>query len=355
MAQGITIDSGSPLIGSPVIYKATASNLSTRPNLTFHRVILEVTVTTTDVGAVTRTYQFSQPVQSESNTSFVYVDISSALRAYLDVWEYSYQTTGTTVYPVLKVQVKAWDEFMSNGILVPNYEPFQEGGQNSWTARYFILGAFTDRERITGNKSKGVATLTRKPQTGEIVPHSGIYVAPPAYAFDVNTWWDGNTIPTAPTTTVTNLSDKTPDTAFTLNGRSIYVDEQKQPFTAFQFVNGYGVIESAFAITLPEETITKEVKEYVVSVPMQFNKVNRNVAVKSSSRHTYKMSSGFVTEAWQRWWQEEFLNTSEAWMLVGTDWLPCSIIPSEDTEGINRAEANMPEVLFTVKLNIEGI
>lgn len=355
MALGITLDSGSALIGSPVIYRVLASNLSNKPNLTFHRVIVEVSVDCTAIGMAQKTYQFSVPVQQESNSTNVYVDISSALRAYLDIWEYDYQTVGTYGYPVLTVKVKAWDEFMSDGILTKNYQPYQEGGSQTWTTRYYLLGAFTDRERIVSGKTKGVTTLTRKPQTGEVVPNTGVYIAPPAYTFAENVWFEGNTAPTAPTTLVTNLANKTPGQAFTLNGRSIYVDDQGQPFTAFQFVNGYGVLESAFAITLPEETVVKSVKEYVVNVPMQFNKINRNIAVKSTSRHTYKMSSGFVTETWQRWWQEEFLNTSQAWMLIGSDWIPCSIIPEEETEGINRAEENMPEVKFTVKLNIDGI
>lgn len=354
MALGITLDSGSPLIGSPVFYKVTASDLRNKPNLTFHRVIVEVSVSYSAGGMAEKKYPLSKPVPSESSSTYVYVDISSALRAYLDIWEYEHQTSGTTTYPVLTVKVKAWDEFMSNGILTTNYEPYQEGGQ-TWLTRYYLMGAFTDRERITSNKTRGVSTLTRKPVSGEVVPHAGIYVAPPAYSFTENAWFTGGTAPAAPTTVVTNLASQTAGRAFTLNGRSIYVDGQGQHYTAFQFVNGYGVLESAFALTLPEEGVTKEVKEYVVTVPMQFNKVNRNVVQKPVSRHTFKMSSGFVTEAWHRWWQEEFLNTPQAWMLVDSDWLPCSIIPSEDTAGINRTEDNMPEVQFTVKLNINGI
>ena len=67
------------------------------------------------------------------------------------------------------------------------------------------------------------------------------------------------------------------------------------------------------------------------------------------------MSSGNVTEEWQHWWQEEFLNARQAWMLIGTNWIPCSIIPEDETDGIDLTEDKMPEVLFTAKLNIEGI
>lgn len=353
MALGIALDSGSPLIGSPVFYKVQASDLSVgHPLLTFHRVILEVTVSCQ--GMPTETHPFSESVQTESDSSYVYIDISSALRTYLDGWEHSHQTSGTVTYPVLSVKVKAYDEFMSNGILTTNYQPYQEGG-NDWLTRYFIMGAFTDRERISGGKGRGVATLTRKPATGEVVPNTGVYVAPPAYAFTEEAFFEGGTAPAAPTTVVTDLSQQTAGQAFTLNGRSVYVDNQGLPFTHLQFVNGYGVVESAFAVTLPSESVTKSVKEYVVSAPMQFNKVNHNVARKTASRHTYKMSSGFVTPAWQKWWQEEFLNTSQAWVLMDGDWLPCSIIPDEDTSGIDRTDDKLPEVLFTLKLDIEGL
>jgi len=352
MALGITLDSGSPLIGSPVIYKVQASDLSVgHPNLTFHRVIVEITVDCD--GFSTQTYLFSEPVQTEGSSTYVYIDISSALRAFADSFVYEHQTSGTVSYPVMAVKVKAWDEFMSNGILTTNYQPYQEGG-NDWLTRYFIMGAFTDRERISGGKGRGVATLTRKPATGEVVPNTGVYVSPSAYSFTEESFFAGDTEPAAPATTVTDLSEQTAGQPFTLNGRSIYVDQQGLPFTHFQFVNGYGVIESAFAVTYPDESITKSVKEYVMTVPMQFNKINRNVARKVASRHTFKMSSGYVTAAWQRWWQEEFLNTSQAWVLMDGAWLPCSIIPDEDTAGINQADDKLPEVLFTMKLNIEG-
>ena len=179
--------------------------------------------------------------------------------------------------------------------------------------------------------------------------------SPAAYTFAVNTWFAGGTAPSAPSTSVTNLANKTAGRAFTLNGRSIWVDDKGQPFVAFQFVNGYGVLESAFAVTLPEEKVVKSVKEYVVTAPMGFNSINRSVTRKNSSRHTFKMSSGNVTEEWQHWWQEEFLNARQAWMLIGTNWIPCSIIPEDETDGIDLTEDKMPEVLFTAKLNIEGI
>jgi hypothetical protein len=67
------------------------------------------------------------------------------------------------------------------------------------------------------------------------------------------------------------------------------------------------------------------------------------------------MSSGPVTEEWQRWWQEEFLNTPQAWMYINNMWLPVSIVPEEETAGINRAKDDLPEVLFTAKLNIDGL
>ena len=357
MAQSIALDSGSPLIGSPITYKVKADNLSVgHPNLTFHRVIVEVAVSCPSVGLAEKKYPFSIPVQEEGNNTYVYVDISSAMTAFIDIWEYDYQTTGTYQYPVLTVKVKAWDEFMSNGILTTNYHVVYDGLQQdqSQLPRYYLLGAFTDRERIISGPTKGVDTLTRKPATGEVVPRAGIYVSPVAYSFAVNTWFAGGTAPTAPSTTVTNLANKTAGQPFTLNGRSIWVDGQGLPFTAFQFVNGYGVLESAFALTLPAESVTKSVKEYVVSVPMRFNHINRNVTRKSASRHIFKMSSGFVTETWQKWWQEEFLNTPQAWMLVDGLWLPCDIIPSDETEGIDRTEDKLPEVLFTAKLNIEG-
>ena len=340
---------GSPLIGSPIIYNVQATNKSGVANLTFHRVCLSVSVGMT--GSETRTYPFSIPVPKESTDTEVTFDISSALRAYLDDYAYAVQTEGSVQYPVLNVTVQTWDEYMADGILHTEYDKLTEQ-----VTRHYILGAWTDKERLFSNITKGVSGLSRKPATGEMVPASGIYVGPNSFAYSVNDWFTGTAIATPPTTAVINLASKTANATFTsADGRIVYVDGSQKPYTAFQFVNGFGVLESAFALTFPEESIQKNVKEYEITAPMSFSRIRRNRTRKNRSRHIFKMSSGHVTEAWQRWWQEEFLNTEQAWIWMDSHWLPCSIVPDESVDGIKRTEDDMPEVLFSVKLDIDGI
>lgn len=352
MAQSISLQSGSPLIGSPVFFTVLADNLSQVPNLTFHRVILEVEVNSIGSGQSGEKYPLSAPVNAEGGSNYIQIDISSALRAKADDYEYTpHSTAGESIpYPIYTAKVKAWDEYMSNGI------QYQSQEYSLDTTFYFLLGAFTDRERLATNGSRGVSTLTRKPATGELVaPGAGIYVYPPAYTYSVDDFFTG-TQPSAPTTTALNKNSLTPGAAQTIAGRSVWVaNDEDCEFVQFQFINGYGVLESAFAVTYPEASVVKGVKEYTVMVPMAFNKVNRNVSRKSASRHVFKMSSGPVTEEWQAWWQEEFLNTPQAWMYYKQAWVPVSIIPEETTNGIDRSGDNLPTVEFEVKLNIEGV
>lgn len=353
MAIGISslvVDSGSPLMGSPVFCKMKA-NL--QENTTFHQAKLQVSVKRLSSGQVNpdieETFEFSASVLGSGALSDdIYIDFSSALRAVSDTYEFTPHTeVGEKSHPLFTADVSAWDEFMIDGIYHSTYDS-RISIQNTF---YFIMGAWTDLQRLQSGKTKGVDTLTRKPVLGEIVPSNGpLVVYPKPYSYSDTNWHNG-TVPSYPTDKAVAITGS----VITLNGRIIHVVTTDEPYVAFQFVNGYGVIESIYAVTLPEEKIKKTVKEYTVSVPMQFNRINRNVVRKGDSRHIFAMSSGPVTEEWQRWWQEEFLNTPQAWMYINNMWLPVSIVPEEETAGINRAKDDLPEVLFTAKLNIDGL
>ena len=353
MAQNIVLTSGSPLIGCPVLFRITAENLSAYQQagtLTFHRVKLKATISAGNVGIAASEHELSKPVPAEGANVTVDIDISSALRAVADVYEHTpHTTTGSKSYPVFSAHVEAWDEYMINGHTTSTTHIHIQGNYS------FLLGSFTDIERITSGVTRGVTTLTRKPSTGEVIPATGnLFISPSAFTYSA-TDWAALTPPNTPATVAVSPSTLTANAMNTIAGRSVYVSSRKDPWVELQFVNGYGVLESVYAQTLPEESVKKKVSEYSVTVPQAFNKINRNIVRKRASRHVFHMSSGPVTEAWQHWWQEEFLNTPSAWIYYNQLWIPVSIVPDEDTAGLKHHEDKLPTVEFDVKLNIEGI
>lgn len=343
MASNITLYSGSPLMGSPVIVHVTAGSYS---NVSLHRVVVKVTVSILSTG-IEEDYKFTLPVSTEG--SMLEVDISSALRSAVDGYSYvAHTSAGTKTYPIATAHIEAYDEYMRNGIA------YQSGTIQIQGTYKFIFGAWTDRERMSSGLTRGVTSLTRKPAVGEVVPSDGsLYAYAPVYSYSENSWSSQGT-PSAPTSLSVAISSLDVDSVNVVAGRYVYVSSDVDHCYEFQFVNGYGVIESAFAYCLSERSVSKEVKEYAVSVPMAFNKINRFVTRKLNSRHALKMSTGPVTVEWLDWWLEEFLNTHQAWMYDGGSWVPVSIVPDDKTDSLDLSSDKLPEVTFTVKIDLVG-
>ena len=116
MAQKILLTSGSILAGNPITFTISPFVPDNTPS--FHRVIVEVVF---DNDGSYDTIQLNEPVTKEGTD--VSIDVSSALRAALDSYEY---TPEPTTYPFVSWYVRAYDEYMdSNGdILTPVDEGF---------------------------------------------------------------------------------------------------------------------------------------------------------------------------------------------------------------------------------------
>lgn len=354
--EGITsinIHSGSALLGSPVFFRLAVGR---RSNVSFQRAKVMATVRMilsdesdideSDAGDMQQDFNFSKPIIKDGTID---IDVSSALRAMADNYAYTPHTAAGSLiqYPIFALNVCAWDEYMKNGVYKSTYNQRKV----NQTTFYLFQGAWTDMERLQSGLSRDVVTLSRKPADGEVVPAtSPLYIHVSPFNYSADDFFLG-VIPDNIPKTLALRGANAPSTT----SRKVYVSDIDDNYYTFQFVNGFGVLETINAVCLPSETVTKNVKEYAVTVPMQFNKINRSVARKTASRHQFKMSSGPVNEEWQKWWQEEFLNTKSAWMYYNDMWVPVDIIPSSETAGIDLSKDELPEVQFTVKLNIEGI
>ena len=84
MAQGLLIQGASPLVGSPITYKVQAAVIS--GECAFHRVKLTVTCFLEGVDLASQALTLASPAESGE---ILYFDISSALRAVADKYEYT--------------------------------------------------------------------------------------------------------------------------------------------------------------------------------------------------------------------------------------------------------------------------
>ena len=166
MAQSISIDSGSVIIGSPIEVSVVAESVGSKA--TFHRVKLIISAALSTDGQY-EDFELSSPVTDGETAIF---DISDALRTVAGKFTYS-PITAEHTYPYLAYTLKAWDEYMIDGIL---HEKVAE--RNYGSTMYALMGAFTDAERYLSNGTKSVTSFSRKPLKGEVCSQNESLVYP---------------------------------------------------------------------------------------------------------------------------------------------------------------------------------
>ena len=347
MAQSISIDSGSVLIGSPIEVSVVAESVGSKA--TFHRVKLIVSAALSTDGQY-EDFELSAPVTDGETAIF---NISDALRTVAGKFTYS-PITAETTYPYLAYTIKAWDEYMIDGIL---HEKVAE--RNYGSTMYALMGAFTDAERYLSNGTKSVTSFSRKPLKGEVCSQNESVVYPSAPSSDISIH---STISSGPKVNVMSLSEKSG--AVTVGKRQVYVDTNATNRVQFQFVNGLGVVESISAESLEalETSGTSEIT--AITAPASFKNVNRISANKGGRRPKYKLSTGAITQEWAEWWHNEFFDQSDkfrrtlaqsCWIKLDGHWWPCAAILEDDTTIYDRTQNGMVRIDFTVHLAIDGL
>ena len=347
MAQSISIDSGSVLIGSPIEVSVQAESVGSKA--TFHRVKLIVSAALSTDG-VYEDFELSAPVTDGETSIF---DISDALRTVAGKFTYS-PITAETTYPYLAYTLKAWDEYMIDGILS---EKVAE--RNYGSTMYALMGAFTDAERYLSNGTKSVTSFSRKPLKGEVCSQneSLVYPSTPASPIVIT-----SEISNGPTVNVLSLSGNSG--VVSVGDREIYVDPNAKNRFEFQFVNGLGVIESISAESLESVETSGTSELGGVTAPASFAGVNRLSVQKSGRRPKYKLSTGAITKEWAEWWHNEFFDASDkfrktltasCWMKINGTWFPCVPVLEDDFTLYNRTDNGMVKIDFTVYLAIDGL
>lgn len=347
MAQSISIDSGSVLIGSPIEVSVVAESVGNKA--TFHRVKLIVSAALSTDGQY-EDFELSAPVTDGETAIF---DISDALRTVAGKFTYS-PITAEYTYPYLAYTLKAWDEYMIDGIL---HEKVAE--RNYGSIMYALMGAFTDAERYLSNGTKAVTSFSRKPLKGEVCSQneSVVYSSAPSSAISIH-----SAISSGPRVNIISLSDKSG--VVSVGERQVYVDTNATNRVQFQFVNGLGVVESISAESLEalETSGTSEIT--AITAPSSFKGVNRMSTNNSGRRPKYKLSTGAITQEWAEWWHNEFFDQSDnfrrtlkqsCWIKLNGHWWPCVAILEDDTTIYDRTQNGMIRIDFTVHLAIDGL
>lgn len=340
MAYSLQLKSGSLLIGSPIMVQVVSG---TPGNVTFHRVKLIVEASLSTEGKE-YTFELSSPC---GNAEVIMFDISTALRSVASKYEYT-PVTSETSYPYIKYNLRAYDEYMLNGVLYDKV-----GEMVSPNDYYALMGAFTARERILAtNGTKDITTFTRKPSTGEVCAPGELFVYPEAVATPLAIT---STLTAGPTVSVATL---TGSGAKTYGGRTIYVDPNARDRMLFQFINGLGVVETISAEMLEEVGSSGTTEVDVVTAPASFNNPRTEVARRDERKAIYKCSSGFVNKEWAEWWATEFLGGDpfrkggrcKCWLLQGGNWLPCTVVPDDDITLYDRTSPGLIHVDFEVRV-----
>ena len=347
MAQSISIDSGSVLIGSPIEVSVQAESVGNKA--TFHRVKLIVSAALSTDGQY-EDFELSAPVTDGETAIF---DISDALRTVAGKFTYS-PITAEYTYPYLAYTLKAWDEYMIDGIL---HEKVAE--RNYGSTMYALMGAFTDAERYLSNGTKSVTSFSRKPLKGEVCSQNESVVYPMKLSSPISMI---TKISSGPRVYIKTLTDESG--LVNVGERKVYVDTKATNRVQFQFVNGLGIVESISAESLEalETSGTSEIT--AITAPASFKNVNRMSANKSGRRPKYKLSTGAITQEWAEWWHNEFFDQSDkfrrtlaqsCWIKLDGHWWPCAAILEDDTIIYDRTQNGMVRIDFTVHLAIDGL
>lgn len=340
MASNLQLISGSPLIGSPIVYQVKAG--SPVGDVTFQRVKLYVTAGLSTDG-VMRRYEMSQPA---SKGETVEIDIRSALQAVAD--KYVFTAEPPERYPYIVFSLEACDEYMQNG---------QNSGDVGITTNpggRALMGSFSDLERLKAAQAgRNTTKFTRKPSgqaAVEIVTVGETYLRPEPMVVGI-----GN-IENGPRVRSYTIAGEGAHTLWsgTSYATTVYAVADHQDRYRLRFVNGLGVVESISVESLVSEEVAYKVSEYVKAQQELFNQVSRGAVVKQNDQERLKLSSGPVDRLWQQWFLHELLMSPQAWIWIDEMWVPCHIVPEETVSGLSRVDSKPLEVQFTIRLDIAG-
>lgn len=338
MAKLISLVSGSLFCDNPIVVEVISENVMN--NVVFHHVVLEVRAALSSDGVFV-SYKSSIPA---GNGEAVLFDISSILRSVGAKASYV-PTQEDCVYPYMVYELKAYDEYLLDGILYEKQGERDGGGQF-----YSLIGGFTDIERLLAGDSKSAERFSRKPSVGEVCAESECLLIPQKFHDPISI---GSVLESGPTVKAYSLAGLSGLKTF--EGHSVYVVPNSPYRMSFQFVNGLGVVESVSAEVRKSKTYEITSKTDVFSGSSSFFPKRRLISRNGNPVLVLKMSSGAVNEDWADWWVNEFLASNRGvWIRLDDIWLPCVVMPEDSITVFDESKNELISINFTVKLSLTG-
>ena len=344
MAVSATIieqSSGSPLAGSPIFYKVESGEYD---HPVFHRVKLQV-VAGLQYGNY-KTIEMSSPAGEGEE---LYFDISSALRAVADSYDYS--ANPPEAYPYIQYYLVAWDEYMINGVARESAKSYLPNNYQQVQFRA-LMGGYSDLERMLSYEgTRETNKFTRKPSTTpEVVRIGDKYIRPDNMQVNCLNITHGQQ------SVIYNI---TQEGMQTVGGAQIYaIPSTAKDCYAVRFINGLGCMESLTVRSLRQSSVSISTESSTRVVQETFDNMSRGLVRKWNDFETWKMSSGPVDEAWMSWYIHEFLMAKWIWINIGSIihpmWIVCHVIPDETVAGVDQTANNKLEVQFTLQFDITG-
>lgn len=369
MAKKIELLSGSPLIGNPLVLSVTPS--THKSNYNFHRTQLKVyaqlIVPGGDSDEQEQEFKFSTAV--DATTAKVQFDVSSALRAVAD--RYQYYATPPQQYPYVKFRAAAADDWMIDGRLYENQ------GRCKWPAEdvtieqetytfyaYAFMGRFSDMERLqaAGEDTQQLNVMTCKPTEGtEVVHQNCTIVYPVAFQRGLETDYMSDDpenpqfVSGAPQNGPrSDLFTPQATGAMVVGGRNVYVIPRPADAVELRFISSKGCMESLHLRCLPKRVVNIQTDKYVISRQETFKQFSRATTRKHADYETWTLSSGPLSEAWASFYIHEVLMAQQMWIKRGTQWLLCHVLPEETTQLRDKSKPDMIQVQISVRFDING-
>ena len=361
MAQSCFFDSGSVLVGSPIVLKIKSEDLLGKSS--FHQVVVKVktsviegTLSDSDENEVNVFISGEEELSLNcGDNEDVFIDISNAILSVFSGYEYK-PIVSDCYLPYMIVDVSVWDDYLLNGVYIEKESIINLN-------RFIVLaGAFNDYERSQSDLIKPITTFSNKPFFGEVCMPTTHYCVTKTDILPIDSFPFYNENFRGIYIECIDLSQVSG--TYKVNElRSLYVDVNSKNKWEFQFVNRFGVVESFFAEMMEECISEGETETYTYTAPIGFNKIGGRMISMSDRFLTYKCSTGFISKEWNDWFINEvfsidnFRNVlkNRFWVKIKDIWMPCSIKVEEELTVYNKKDANMMSIEFEVLLNTNVI
>lgn len=348
----------------PIIVKAK----TTLTGKTFLRIKMECTAEAFHSGeGIYYTENYSYEVDSDGTATFnISGTVATAIARCMEQ-EVEGTDVKQTVYSA-RITINLWEVFIDGMTEI-------EQGDTTSTGYTAITGSLTEFERLTADNADTATIigegriLSRKPE-GEAIP-KGIDLYMPAVistgdtvAYSVeqgetkrnySIYTGGALVPISLRIPTDELEYGTFKAGIAAEaGKGKYAVPSTPDMRNFLFLNGFGLIESATAVTKESLSYETESEQFVVPSEIGFRSHTRIASYAQQPFVTIEMSSGYVNREWAEWWINEFCTTRKAWMMADGRFLPVAIIPEDTVDLYDRSKPDLLAVNFTVRCSFAG-